>query len=398
MLQVTQLSWSRIYYLLQKLLSSCFTVSHCCSSALQKLLSIWKRKLLPSMLPEVQYTISQKNQCEAIHLGICHVAFLLLPGTYNVFFWIPHLTVASHSLGQGQQLLCGFLQLLGRVPFILAGSFPCKTRCLHWNALSLLPRALTATWWKHLPLTLTCYEVERSLDLSPGKKDCWSLERFVWGAAVGSGCTPPCTAKCRSTCLANAFAVLSWNRSSIEPAISHPNEWDFWMQRGLQSQHRRTVIWQVSRSGRGRSELWASKNKAHVRTSAFLSRFSEQRSLSCQNHTVLLASSHFSLNDILWGLSSAPSGKRPCRTSIPRGWESEPVWGPTMLEEEGICATTAGGFWMRAAKASHRRLLAIETGAEHLAINTSTAFIYSDCKGLCPKGRNLFSSIIMRGE
>lgn len=64
---------------------SCFTISHCCSSALQKLLLIWKRKLLPSMLPEVQYTISQKNQCEAIHLGICHVAFLLLPGTFNVF-------------------------------------------------------------------------------------------------------------------------------------------------------------------------------------------------------------------------------------------------------------------------------------------------------------------------
>lgn len=37
------------------------------------------------MLPEVQYTISQKNQREAIHLGICHVAFLLLPGTFNVF-------------------------------------------------------------------------------------------------------------------------------------------------------------------------------------------------------------------------------------------------------------------------------------------------------------------------
>ena len=37
------------------------------------------------MLPEVQYTISQKNQCEAIHLGICHVAFLLSPGTFNIF-------------------------------------------------------------------------------------------------------------------------------------------------------------------------------------------------------------------------------------------------------------------------------------------------------------------------
>lgn len=85
MLQVTQLSWSQIYYLLQKLLSSCFTISHCCSSVLQKLLLVWKHKLLPSRLPEVQYTISQKNQCEAIYLGICHVAFLLLPRISNVF-------------------------------------------------------------------------------------------------------------------------------------------------------------------------------------------------------------------------------------------------------------------------------------------------------------------------
>lgn len=37
------------------------------------------------MLPEVLHTISQGNQCEAIHLGICHVAFLLLPGTFNAF-------------------------------------------------------------------------------------------------------------------------------------------------------------------------------------------------------------------------------------------------------------------------------------------------------------------------
>lgn len=37
------------------------------------------------MLPEVLYTIIQGNQCEAIHLGICHVAFLLLPGTFSAF-------------------------------------------------------------------------------------------------------------------------------------------------------------------------------------------------------------------------------------------------------------------------------------------------------------------------
>jgi len=69
-----------------------------------------------------------------------------------------------------------------------------------------------------------------------------------------------------------------------------------------------------------------------------------------------------------------------------------------MLEEEGVCVITAEGFWLRAPKASLRRLLAIETATEHLAINKCTAFIYSDCKGLCLKGRSLFSSIIMHGE
>lgn len=170
------------------------------------------------------------------------------------------------------------------------------------------------------------------------------------------------------------------------------------MQRGLQSQHRRTVIWQVSQSGRGRSDLWASKNEARVHTFAFLSRFSEQRSLSCQNHTVLLASSHFALSGILWGLSSTPLGKRPCRTSKPQGWDAEAVWGPAVLEEERVCATTTRGFWVRSPKSSCRRLLAIETGTEHLAINKCTAFIYSDCQGLCPKGHSLSSSIILYGE
>lgn len=273
-------------------------------------------------------------------------AVMLLSWFYQVhlmFSWIPYLTVASHILGQGQQLLCRFLQLLGLMPFNLAGSFLCKIRCLHWNASSLLPRALTDTWWKHLPLTLTCYEVERSLNQSPGEKGCLSLETLILGAAVGSRCTPPRTAKCRSTCLANAFAVLPWNHSSIKPAVSHPNEWDFWMKRGLQSQYQRTVIWQMSRSGRGQSELWASKNKACVHTFAFLSRFSEQRSLSCQNHIVLLASSHFSLSDILWGLSSTPSGKRPCRTSKPQGWGCRSCLGPHRAgRRRGLCHDRRG--------------------------------------------------------
>lgn len=177
-----------------------------------------------------------------------------------MLFWIPCLTVTSHSPGWGEQLLCGFLRLLSLEPFNLAGSFPWKTR-LHSNALSLVPRALTATCWKHLPLTLTCYEVERSLNQSPGKKACWNSETLVMGTAVGSSCMPLWTGKCRSTCLARAFAALPWNRSCTEPAISHPNERGFWMQRGLQCQDQRTVTWQVSQSERGWSELWAAKPK-----------------------------------------------------------------------------------------------------------------------------------------
>lgn len=157
-----------------------------------------------------------------------------------MLFWVPYLTVTSHSPGWGEQVVCGFLWLLCLEPFNLAGSFPCKTR-LHSNALSLLPRALTATCWKHLPLTLTCYEVERSLNQSPGKKGCWSLETLVVGAAVGPSCMPLWTGMCRSTCLARAFAALPWNCSSSKPAISHPNERDFWMQRVLQCQQQRTL-------------------------------------------------------------------------------------------------------------------------------------------------------------
>lgn len=91
-------------------------------------------------------------------------------------------------------------------------------------------------------------------------------------------------------------------------------------------------------------------------------------------------------------------GRGPTEPANLRAGSAEAVWGPTMLEEEGVCATTAEGFWMRAPKASSRRLLAIETGTESLAINKYTAFIYCDCKGLCLKGCSLFSSIIMYDE
>lgn len=90
-------------------------------------------------------------------------------------------------------------------------------------------------------------------------------------------------------------------------------------------------------------------------------------------------------------------GRGPAEPANPKAGGAEAVWGPTVLEEEGVCAMTAGVFWMRAPKSSCRRLLAIETGTECLAIKCA-AFIYSDCKGLCLKGRSLFSSVIMHGE
>lgn len=114
-----------------------------------------------------------------------------------MLFWVPYLTVTSHSPGWGEQVVCGFLTLLSLEPFNLAGSFPCKTR-LHSNTLSLVPRALTATCWKHLPLTLACYELERRLNQSPGKKavgvwkhSLWELQLAPAVCLSGQGCVDP---------------------------------------------------------------------------------------------------------------------------------------------------------------------------------------------------------------
>lgn len=116
------------------------------------------------------------------------------------------------------------------------------------------------------------------------------------GAAVGSSCMPLWTGKCRSTCLARAFAALPWNCSCTEPAIPHPNEQDFRMQRGLQCQHQRTVTWQVSRSGRGWSELWAAEPK-HARTLLRFCLASPNRDLSAVKAIL-----------VCWQVLTSPSG------------------------------------------------------------------------------------------
>lgn len=86
---------------------------------------------------------------------------------------------------------------------------------------------------------------------------------------------------------------------------------------------------------------------------------------------------------------TAKDGAEAGRTLIPLGC--------TQLQpEEGVGATTTGGFQMTAPRASHRRPW--DTESEHLEISKCTAYIYSGCKGLCPKGHSLFCSIIMRGE
>lgn len=89
--------------------------------------------------------LDQKNWCcVKAYIWTSVITFLLLQGIFGVFI-NTLLTVPSHSLGQEEQLLCEFLQSLGPVPFSSAGFFPCKIRYLHWNVLSLLTRALTAT-------------------------------------------------------------------------------------------------------------------------------------------------------------------------------------------------------------------------------------------------------------
>lgn len=201
--------------------------------------------------------------------------------------------------------------------------------------LSLLTRVLTATWGKHLPLTSTCYKVENSLNQSPGKKDCLSLEKcsfgelllysWLWTRASAHGEVQiHMSSQCICSLILKLLSLLIFHL-----ACSFPSKRTRLLNaEGLQSQHWRTVIWQVSQSGRGQSKLCTSENKARVHTFAFLSRFSEQRSLSCQNHTALLASSHFSFGDILWGLSSPiPSGKGPCRTSTPKEGECRSCLG-----------------------------------------------------------------------
>lgn len=86
---------------------------------------------------------------------------------------------------------------------------------------------------------------------------------------------------------------------------------------------------------------------------------------------------------------TAKDGAEAGRTLIPLGC--------TQLQpEEGVGATTTGGFQMTAPRASHRRPW--DTESEHLEISKCTAYIYSGCKGLRPKGHSLFCSIIMRGE
>lgn len=254
-----------------------------------------------------------------------------------MLFWIPYLTVTSRSPGWGEQVLWGFLQLLSLEPFNLADSFPCKTR-LHSNALSLVPRALTATCWKHLPLTLTCDEAERSLNQSPGKKGCWRLETLIVGAAVGSSCVPLWTGTCRSTCLARVFAALSWNCSSTKPAISHPNERDFWMQRGLQCQHQRTVTWQVPWSGKGWSELWVTKPK-HACTPLLSCLASPNRDLAAVKAILVCWQVLTSPCGISWGLCSpTPWGRRgPMEPANSRAGGAEAVGPHHAGRSQGLC-------------------------------------------------------------
>jgi len=56
-----------------------------------------------------------------------------------MFFRIPYLTMASHSLGWREQLLCGFFQLLDLVSFKLAGFFPCKNQVLALTCIISAP-------------------------------------------------------------------------------------------------------------------------------------------------------------------------------------------------------------------------------------------------------------------
>lgn len=82
------------------------------------------------MLPEVQYTISQKNQCEAIHLGICHVAFLLLPGTYNVFFLNTSLNRGQSQPGTGTAVAVRVSPVAGPGAFYSCWLFPLQNQVL----------------------------------------------------------------------------------------------------------------------------------------------------------------------------------------------------------------------------------------------------------------------------
>lgn len=75
------------------------------------------------MLPEVLYTISQENQREAVHLGICHVAFLLLPGTFNAFL-NTLLNCDQPQPGKGRTIAVWVSPIAKSEPFNLAGSFP----------------------------------------------------------------------------------------------------------------------------------------------------------------------------------------------------------------------------------------------------------------------------------
>lgn len=245
---------------------------------------------------------------------------------------------------------------------------------------------------KTFAFNLNLLWVERRLNQSPGKEGCWSLETIVLGAAVGSSCMPLWTGTCRSTCLARAFAALPWNCSSSKPAISHTNEQDFWVQGILECQHQRTLVL-VSWSGRDWSELWARKPK-HACTPSHSCLASLDRDLSAVK--AILVCWHVLTSDISWGLFSlTPLGKRPHGTSKLQGWGCGGCWVPTMLEEVRTCA---GSFWMRTSNFLAGRLLSIETSAEYLGINKCTSFIYSTCKGLCPKGHSLFSSVMVHGE
>lgn len=206
------------------------------------------------------------------------------------------------------------------------------------EVLSLLAKVLAATWWKHLPLTSTCCKIEKSLNQSPGEKavEAWKcsfwellLHSWLWTCISARGEVQTCvSSQCICSLTLESFSLLIFHLD-----CSFPSKWMRLLNtRDLQSQHWRTVIWQVSQSGKGWSELWASKSKARVHTFTFLSRFSEQRSLSCQNHTILLASSRFSLGDISWVLSAPiPSGKRPCRTSKPEGGKYRRCLRPAFL-------------------------------------------------------------------